>query len=440
MFGRKNVNELNLILRVRKVENLWFSCHDSKIYCSITFNDNNYFWIDYEKNKNGVFVVKRCNVKDEWKISEQEVSEIKDYLTKNENIIRIASDVKAFKSSCIEKHFMFNDKEFLMRVDDELGNSDIVNVYPSYELRKRIVIKASNTQDNIFYYDFDRERLEENVRDITKKLNDKIMDALPVLEFGDIPLFMIDFIRKVGTKYYKTSFSGEWMSGEVNFALKLLCNYVDVERKYMVPYNVQSKKEIKNKTFLEELKKEGDSVHLEKMDDIAGSIKYFLSNLKEKGVVLNTLQKIKIPDKIFFREISDEKKIIDDFFSDIDIIKNCDLSEIDFTNAVLEEANLEDSGANIVLSEVYGGSIKNANLKGMALYGQELEGIVADGANLRNTGIVVMVDKVSIKGAKFSLGTTFMLNNMVLSEEIVRSMGIELYQEEEEIKLELQAR
>lgn len=166
--------------------------------------------------------------------------------------------------------------------------------------------------------------------------------------------------------------------------------------------------------------------------NIANSIKAILQKLKENDTDPTKVPKIKIRNLAFYTYISDDKKEIDPFFNDPDIIKYCDLSLIDFTNANIEGFDLSDTNANIILDKLYNKSIKNANLRNINLMRQDLDGILADGADLRGTYVFVSIEKTSIIGTKFSNSTTFMLETRILTESEVKELGIQVEKEESE--------
>lgn len=164
---------------------------------------------------------------------------------------------------------------------------------------------------------------------------------------------------------------------------------------------------------------------------IIENIKNLLKKLKNNNKSDN-IPKIRITDSIFFCDITSEKKKIDPFFMDPEIIKYCDLSAVNFEDADIRGAYLAYTNARIVLSKVYEKSIEGTNLEGIPLSGQSLDGINADNANLKSTGVFVSVDRASIINTKFSDSTVFMLGTRVLTDEEVKAMGI-LVSEEQEV-------
>ena len=63
---------------------------------------------------------------------------------------------------------------------------------------------------------------------------------------------------------------------------------------------------------------------------------------------------------------------------------------------------------------------------------QDLDGILADGADLRGTNVFVSIEKTSIIGTIFSESTTFMLETQILTADEVRNLGIIVKEEPKE--------
>ena len=166
-------------------------------------------------------------------------------------------------------------------------------------------------------------------------------------------------------------------------------------------------------------------------ENIIYSIKVMLQKLKENSIDPNQVPKIKLRNQTFYSRISESKKEIDAFFKDPEIIKYCDLSLIDFTNADIENVDLSNTNANIDLEKLYQKSILNAKLRNVNLIRQDLDGILADGADLRGTGIFVSIDKTSIVNTLFSSESVFMLETKILDASEVEKLGIKVEKEEE---------
>ena len=161
------------------------------------------------------------------------------------------------------------------------------------------------------------------------------------------------------------------------------------------------------------------------------SIKVMLQKLKENNTDPNQVPKIKLRNQVFYSHISESKKEIDVFFKDPEIIKYCDLSLIDFTNADITNVDLSNTNANIDLEKLYQKSILNSKLRNVNLIRQDLDGILADGADLRGTGIFVSIDKTSIVNTLFSSEAVFMLETKILDASEVEKLGIKVEQEQE---------
>lgn len=73
----------------------------------------------------------------------------------------------------------------------------------------------------------------------------------------------------------------------------------------------------------------------------------------------------------------------------------------------------------------------NAKLRNVNLIRQDLDGILADGADLRGTGIFVSIDKTSIVNTLFSSESVFMLETKILDASEVEKLGIKVEKEEE---------
>ena len=181
-----------------------------------------------------------------------------------------------------------------------------------------------------------------------------------------------------------------------------------------------------------EIEEEKEKKKKENIKNIVNSIKAMLQKLKENNTDPKKVPKIKIRNLVFYNYIGDDKKEIDPFFNDPDIIKYCDLSLIDFTKANIEGFDLSNTNASIDLDKLYNKSIKGTNLKNVNLMRQDLDGILADGADLRGTNVFVSIEKTSIIGTKFSSSTTFMLETRILTESEVKELGIQVEKEESE--------
>ena len=290
-----------------------------------------------------------------------------------------------------------------------------------------INIRSDNSL-NTFYYDFKSKQLgvvkNNQFFALSSNIAEKLMSALDFYEQYDFDLSEVKlplaYIDKKGKIY---SSNGGWFPREEYYHL----SFLDEEK---------PKEEV---DFLKSLLGTNESIDFTtNSENIRNSLKMTLMALKKSKTVLPMYQKIKLRDSIFFKEITSEKKIIDEFFKDPEILSNCNLEHIDFTNADIRGFNFCGSNAQIILQKVYERSIEGTGLKGINLSFQTLDGIVADNADLRDTYITVHIGDTSIVGTKFSDTSSFYLNSVLLSKEMLQKMDISIEKsKEQEIQLSL---
>ncbi len=296
----------------------------------------------------------------------------------------------------------------------------------------RIIISNTGNRDE-YYYDLETRTLlvsaNGELKPLSKTTKAKILSSLPSgsLSNQDSP-----FRRYITSSnpIYKTE-DGKVIAGSPTLIDRFRYGSITKGNVIMVPM-LEEKKEEKSLSFSQVLTQSGTDIELGKnINEIKESIKSILVKLKGQDFDRSDFVKIQISEDLFFKSIAPGRKEIDPFFQDPKIMELCDLSKIDFTNADIAGFSFEGTDATITLSTVYNSSIKGCNLKGINLYYQDLNGIVADEADLRETGVFVEIDKASIIGAKFSSSTSFMYSGQMISDDIARKMGIHIEDEKE---------
>ena len=293
----------------------------------------------------------------------------------------------------------------------------------------QMYIKSKNKAD-IFYYDFVTRRIgiinNDYFLPLSPVMEKKIFDALDTMP---VPSRQLPAIFNNMINYHNVNINSNgkvrkfWFSGETHHEL----DFEDNDSKEQVDHG-----------FFECLQCDTDITLEKNKESINESTKQILTNLKNNKVKLDYGSKIKISNELFYSSITSDKKEIDSFFKDPEILVNCDLTKINFKNADIRGMDLSGMDVKIILNELYEKSIEGANLRGIILAGQTLDGIKADNADLRDTYVSVYIESASISGTKFSNTSPFYLNFALVSEDIIKSMGINLEESlKENIELHL---
>lgn len=340
-------------------------------------------------------------------ISESLISDIQDIMYKLENI-----NIK------MNGNITLTDGEFIFtaRMNLETINIKVNNLSPGIFLQ--IYIRSKNKVD-IFYYDLATRKLGQlNKNDcflpLSPLMETKILDAFDTMKFSLLEFIengLNDTIVSINKNGRVTKPSGYWkfLYEDTHYELEFKENNISCER---------------DVEFLECITCEVEVEQYDNKESIDKSMKEILTNLKNNKIKLGYGSKIKIPNTLFFNSITPEKKEIDPFFNDPDILINCDLSKINFDNADIRGMDLSGTNIKLVLNKLYKKSIEGTKLKGIDLTGQTLDGITADNADLRDTKVIVYIENTSIRKTRFSDSSPFYLNFILLSEEVVKSMGI----------------
>lgn len=291
----------------------------------------------------------------------------------------------------------------------------------------KIYIKSKSKIDT-FYYDFKERRLGQINSNgyfipLTQNLEERLLNTLDTMSISiDSAFKKMVYILDENLVSLK--------NGEKNWISSLIHGPTH----YELDFGDSAEKEV---DFLDCIAGDTTTEFIENKEYIYDNIKTILTNLKESKTKLDYGSKIKISNELFFSSITPEKKEINSFFKDPDVLINCDLSKIDFKNADVRGMDLSGMDIKIMLSELYEKSIEGTNLRGVILAGQTLDGIKANNADLRDTFVTVYIENTSIQGTKFSNTTPFYLNVRLLDEEVVKRMGIILEEEQQEVKLAL---
>lgn len=296
--------------------------------------------------------------------------------------------------------FSVNGKSFFVKLNI-ITNPNSNSLNNTYAIIK--VTNKGTGEIEEFQYDYNEitlfKKVEDKVLIFPEEIKNQIINNLPIFRYKTLPKEIIKYIKY--NDYY-IDLTPKKEENEKQSFTDIVCNN---------SFNPTS--EINNKE----------------------SIKNILTKMKSSGIEPNNVKRIQITNNLFYIEITDNKKTIDPFFNDEEILKYCDLSKIDFTNADIRNFNLANTNASIVLHKVYNRDITNANLENINLFSQDLTGIKADGANLRGTFVIVTIDKTSIIGTKFDKSSVFFLGKYRLSHEEVESMGIELVSNSNQVQL-----
>lgn len=260
------------------------------------------------------------------------------------------------------------------------------------EYAKICIMDAKGDVTNTFYYKYSTNELYRGNGNQMLLLSDddkrQILGNLPSYDLKSLPKELLDYMRR------NESLTKE----EANKFLNLIAGKENIDNS-----NVK----------------------------ISSSIKQILLGLKKSGYNAEEMPKITITDNFFFSKIDEDRKIIDDFFNDEDILKYCDLSKIDFTNADIRGFYLANTNAKLNINKVYNKDISNSNLEGVSLFGQDLAGIMADGANLIGTHVIVSVDQSSIIGTSFDSNSMFFIKGRNIDLSEARAMGLNIIEAKE---------
>ena len=362
--------------------------------------------------------------------------------TEIENFLLTPTIINLLKRLVIEKkqeisltkQFKIEEQYFTLQIDeinyaDKANNEnfDFMQIYPYTKTIYRLDLESQigehtiyyyNPLKNIFYYD------EYANKMLPVSHQEKLASLLPKLKLDELSFFALNTIKtKAQTLYSSNGF--DWTTKKPNIFTLTFNPSIRLGYELDIP---EKEHLVSNSSINAYLVNEEEDT-LKNTSQIVDSIKKMLMNLKEKKAKVDNNLKIKIRNIAFYSSITEEKKEIDPFFKDPTILKYCDLSLIDFTNADIEGMNLSNTNASIDVKKVYHQSLKNTNLRNVNLIGQDLDGVVADNADLRGTYIFVSTDKASIVNTKFSSSSTFMLGTKILSLEEASNMGLHIENE-----------
>ncbi len=340
-------------------------------------------------------------------------------------------DVIQKNSEAMIKSFKLGEDNYVLTISEVKKKQ--IKIYP-YECSLYIMdIEAQTGERDVYYYDplkcefyYDSEAKKL----VPKKTQAKLLVLLPSFKKEDLPPTISRFLFETAQIGYFDGY--RWKKGVLTFSEKVClmfdgvklrtCQILDVPDDLLLLSPVSFASHLESPEEIKESKNTENIIH---------SIKVMLQKLKENSIDPNQVPKIKLRNQTFYSRISESKKEIDAFFKDPEIIKYCDLSLIDFTNADIENVDLSNTNANIDLEKLYQKSILNAKLRNVNLIRQDLDGILADGADLRGTGIFVSIDKTSIVNTLFSSESVFMLETKILDASEVEKLGIKVEKDEE---------
>lgn len=295
----------------------------------------------------------------------------------------------------------------------------------------RLIINGAQKYNFLYDYQTDKIGLEKNGKFVPLKNDIKNMffSNIPDISFDMFPSFLKEFVHQ---NFEDNYFCEQTHSMYNRIPLSIRLKHLLMPKQwtlskvfsYSIPETIQLISSNTPINLVEDSQILGEKTL---SNGVKSNIKNILTNLKNSKIILKPEEKISIPNSLFFSSISDEKKEIDSFFLDQEILVNCSLKKIDFTNADLRGVDLSNTDAKIVLNRLYLKSIENANLKNVSLLGQDIEGINCNGANLMNTDLTaISIDQCSIQGTIFDDTTCFLLGMSVLDNEIVKKMGIDI--------------
>ena len=425
----------NLTLNCFQVRHYWTGFHNAfRCFFNIkekTKYGNTIYAGELDYDKSGFPSFQRYGVSDRLAIE----TEIENFLL-TPTIINLLKRLVIEKKQEISftKQFKIEEQYFTLQIDeinyaDKANNEnfDFVQIYPYTKTIYRLDLESQigehtiyyyNPLKNIFYYD------EYTNKMLPVSHQEKLVSLLPKLKLDELSSFALNTIKtKAQTLYSSNGF--DWTTKKPNIFTLTFNPSIRLGYELDIP---EKEHLVSNSSINAYLVNEEEDT-LKNTSQIVDSIKKMLMNLKEKKAKVDNNLKIKIRNIAFYSSITEEKKEIDPFFKDPAILKYCDLSLIDFTNADIEGMNLSNTNASIDVKKVYHQSLKNTNLRNVNLIGQDLEGVVADNADLRGTYIFVSTDKASIVNTKFSSSSTFMLGTKILSLEEASNMGLHIENE-----------
>ena len=425
----------NLTLNCFQVRHYWTGFHNA-FGCFFNIKEktkygNTIYAGELDYDKSGFPSFQRYGVSDRLAIE----TEIENFLL-TPTIINLLKRLVIEKKQEISltKQFKIEEQYFTLQIDeinyaDKANNEnfDFMQIYPYTKTIYRLDLESQigehtiyyyNPLKNIFYYD------EYANKMLPVSHQEKLTSLLPKLKLDELSFFALNTIKtKAQTIYSSNGF--DWTTKKPNIFTLTFNPSIRLGYELDIP---EKEHLVSNSSINAYLVNEEEDT-LKNTSQIVDSIKKMLMNLKEKKAKVDNNLKVKIRNIAFYSSITEEKKEIDPFFKDPTILKYCDLSLIDFTNADIEGMNLSNTNASIDVKKVYHQSLKNTNLRNVNLIGQDLDGVVADNADLRGTYIFVSTDKASIVNTKFSSSSTFMLGTKILSLEEASNMGLHIENE-----------
>lgn len=425
----------NLTLNCFQVRHYWTGFHNA-FGCFFNIKEktkygNTIYAGELDYDKSGFLSFQRYGVSDRLAIE----TEIESFLLTPTTINLLKRLVIEKKQEIsLTKQFKIEEQYFTLQIDeinyaDKANNEnfDFVQIYPYTKTIYRLDLESQigehtiyyyNPLKNIFYYD------EYTNKMLPVSHQEKLTSLLPKLKLDELSSFALNTIKTQAQTLYSSN-GFDWTTKKPNIFTLTFNPSIRLGYELDIP---EKEHLVSNSSINAYLVNEEEDT-LKNTSQIVDSIKKMLMNLKEKKAKVDNNLKVKIRNIAFYSSITEEKKEIDPFFKDPAILKYCDLSLIDFTNADIEGMNLSNTNASIDVKKVYHQSLKNTNLRNVNLIGQDLDGVVADNADLRGTYIFVSTDKASIVNTKFSSSSTFMLGTKILSLEEASNMGLHIENE-----------
>lgn len=372
--------------------------------------------INTEKFKHTSWLIKGVNIKNLEVFSKYAFSIQEYFESAFDNLMNRFVELR-FKKDFIVKNAKF-------QVFVELESSE--QLYPLSD-HLRIQVKSGNKLDE-YYYNLKTGKIciknKDRYVEVSPNMQKAIISLLPKVATYELGQEFTKYIYDLGEDVYALD-NGIVKEGSPTFFESITNSQIKVGKRFVI--EEESKKEEVQPAFSELVNDNNYSLETSKnAESIINNIKTLLTRLKNSTVNVSDMPRIKINESIFFKSITTEKKEIDPFFKDPQIIKFCDLSGIDFINADIRGFTLSGTEAKIDLQTLYNKSVEGTDLEGINLCGQELDGINANNANLKGTGVCVSIDRASIIGTKFSDFEIFMLGLNVLTKEQVLAMGIDI--------------